>query len=110
MALSGYRGWTQKQVRSNLARCLVTLGVWFLGATVWICPSAVAAPDLYVGNFFGPGNEDVLRYNGSTGAFLSTFVPTGSGGLTFPLWGAFGPDGNLYVSNSEADAVLRFVP
>ena len=67
---------------AKLARYLLSLGVYGLGAGVWAPPSAFAAADLFVGNFFGPGNEDVLRYNGSTGAFVSTFVPTGSGGLT----------------------------
>ncbi len=74
-----------KQVRSNLARCLLTLGVCFL-ASVWATPSAVAVQDLYAGNFFGPGNEDVLRYNGGTGAFIDAFVPAGSGGLGGPTF------------------------
>ena len=33
------------------------------------------------------GTDSILRYNGSTGAFLNTFVTTGSGGLTGPQIG-----------------------
>ena len=50
----------------------------------------------------------VKLYNGSTGASQGIFVPFNSGGLTFPLGGAIGPDGNLYVSNSDGDDVLRY--
>ncbi|HSU30500.1 MAG TPA: PEP-CTERM sorting domain-containing protein [Bryobacteraceae bacterium] len=96
------------QASTQAMRHLSSLSVCFLCVCAWVLPGTCTATDLYVGNFFGPGNEDVLRYNGSTGASLGTFVPTGSGGLTFPLGGAFGPDGNLYVSNSDAEAVLRY--
>ena len=34
---------------------------------------------LYVSSY---GTDSVLRYNGSTGAFINTFVPSGSGGLS----------------------------
>ena len=65
------------------------------------------AASLLVGNFVG-GDESVKRYNGTTGASEGDFVPNGSGGLTFPLGGAIGPDGNLYVSNSDDENVLRY--
>src|SRR5262249_46554305 len=32
-----------------------------------------------------------LRYNGSTGAFIDLFVPTGRGGLYSPTWMVFSP-------------------
>lgn len=96
------------QHRSSLVRhTLLPLAVSLLLGVGILDTSRVHA-DLFVGNFFGPGNEDVLRYNGTTGAFVSTFVPTGSGGLSFPLGGTFGPDGNLYVSDSDHEAVLRY--
>ena len=45
----------------------------------------VFGPDdnLYVGSF---GSGDILRYDGMTGAFISTFVPAGSGGLGGPTF------------------------
>ena len=49
--------------------------------------------------------NEVLRYDGSTGAFIDVFV---SGGLSNPQESIFGPDGNLYVSNYIADTVVRF--
>lgn len=56
--------------------------------------------DLFV--TFGDDNS-ILRYDGNTGAFVSTFVKgDGSNGpaLDFPAGLAFGPDGNLYVPNT----------
>ena len=52
--------------------------------------------------------DQVLRYDGMTGAFLGAFVTAGSGGLKFPQGLAFGPDGTLYVSSPGSDQVLRY--
>jgi hypothetical protein len=74
--------------------------------------------DLYVSNDVGNGTNQlppgsILRYEGpagpNPGAFLGTFVPTGSGGLNTPLGLLFGPDANgdgqqdLYVSSAALD-------
>lgn len=58
-------------------------------------------------------NSSVLRYNGMTGAFIDTFVPVGSGGLTLPTNLTFRPDGLLYVSSFgeqgfATGAILRY--
>ncbi len=37
----------------------------------------------------------------------TTFVASGSGGMTTPTWMVFGPDGNLYVNDAQA-GILRF--
>jgi hypothetical protein len=50
----------------------------------------------------------VLRYDGVTGAYIDTFVGTGSGGLNQPGDLAFGPDGDLYVSSEAGNQVLRY--
>jgi DNA-binding beta-propeller fold protein YncE len=86
------------EILNLAARCL-------LGISLLSIPCA--ASDFFVGNFFG-STSDVLHYDGTTGAFQSIFVPHGSGGLTFPLGGGFGPDGNLYVANSDNDTVVRY--
>src|SRR5207302_5304281 len=60
--------------------------------------------------------NSILRYNGTTGAFLNVFVPAGSAGLTLaPTAGViFGPDVNadgtpdLYVSNGVVNEVLVY--
>jgi DNA-binding beta-propeller fold protein YncE len=54
------------------------------------------------------GNDRVLKYDGATGAFLSTFVSPGSGGLGQPHSMTLGPDGNLYVGSNNHDAVFRY--
>jgi DNA-binding beta-propeller fold protein YncE len=53
-------------------------------------------------------NDQVLRYAGSTGAFIDIFVASGSGGLDLPIGLDFGPDGNLYVASFGNHSVLRY--
>jgi streptogramin lyase len=55
---------------------------------------------LYVANNLG----NVLRFNGTTGAFLDVFAS----GLSAPQDVVFGPDGHLYVSNGLGDSISRF--
>src|SRR5262245_31413262 len=58
--------------------------------------------DVYVstGHFAGPNQiKAVLRYDGTTGAFLDEFVQTGQ--LLQPGAVTFGPDGNLYVTDDR---------
>jgi len=64
-----------------------------------------AAPDLYVSN--GEVDE-VLIYNGLTGAYLQKFVPPGLGGLNDPKGLLFDQDGNLLVVNNGDFSVRRF--
>lgn len=61
--------------------------------------------NLYVG--FNVSNL-VSRRAGATGAFIDTFVASGSGGLASPLGLLFGPDGALYISSVGTDEVLRY--
>ena len=69
----------------------------------------VFGPDnnLYVGSL---NTNQVLRYDGTTGAFLSPFVTAGSGGLNGPAVDGliFRPDGRLYVASRNSDSVLRY--
>lgn len=61
------------------------------------------------GNFYvaSAGSDEVLRYNGTNGAFINAFVPSGSGGLDYPVWLEFrGP--YLYVSSQSDNRVLRY--
>ena len=66
---------------------------------------SASSSDLLVGSF---NTNEVLRYDGGTGAFLGAFVTAGSGGLSGPGWLVFGPDGNLYVVGSSPGQVLRY--
>lgn len=61
--------------------------------------------NLYVS---GINSDNVLRFNGVTGAFMGVFIPVGSGGLDAPDYLTFGPDDNLYVASLGTSSVLRF--
>ncbi len=69
----------------------------------------VFGPDgnLYVGSL---NTNEVLRYDGATGAFLGAFVTAGSGGLVRPAVQGliFRPDGRLYVASRDSSSVLRY--
>lgn len=56
-----------------------------------------------------PNTHSILRFSGTTGAFMGAFVPSGSGGLNQPAGMLFGPDGNLYVAkNHPGSSILRY--
>ncbi|HEX6884707.1 MAG TPA: NHL repeat-containing protein [Planctomycetota bacterium] len=70
--------------------------------------AAVFGPDgdLYVASF---ETDQILRFDGHTGAYEGIFVAAGSGGLNGPDAGTkFGSDGNLYVPSFWNDRVLRY--
>jgi hypothetical protein len=71
--------------------------------------SIVFGPDgnAYVSSTASSSNA-VLRYNGTTGAFIDAFVPSGSGGLDGPIGMVFRPDGYLYVVGWRSNSVLRY--
>ena len=69
--------------------------------------SAVFGPD---GNLYVASSQtnQILRYDGETGAFLDVFVQSGAQGPQFPVGLAFGPDGHLYVGSFGNDRILRY--
>lgn len=59
--------------------------------------------------------DQVLRFDGHTGAFLGVFVGDDpatpedeDGGIDGPTGAVFGPDGNLYVGGFDSDDVHRY--
>ncbi len=60
--------------------------------------------DLYM---VSPDTQSVRRFT-DQGDFISDFVAPGAGGLVAPYGLAFGPDGNLYVSDSSMNRILRY--
>jgi DNA-binding beta-propeller fold protein YncE len=61
---------------------------------------------LYVASASG---DNIQRFNATTGAFVDTFVPTGSGGLDRPYGITFGPDGHLYVTSYSGTTATSMV-
>jgi sugar lactone lactonase YvrE len=61
--------------------------------------------DLLVISYY---DQAVMRYDGTTGAFLDAFVPPGYGGLYGPNGLLIGADGNLLVSEATLQQVLRY--
>jgi hypothetical protein len=73
-------------------------------ALVLLLPRPAAADLLVLSN----NTDEVMRYDGDTGAFLGAFVSAGSGGVVGASGLAFGPDGNLYVTVLDSDEVRRY--
>ena len=100
-------------IRYRKKKNIKLLNIICLTAIVLFCTYGIGASAeetqlqsvLYVSN---SGTNSILRYNASTGAFIGTFVPSGSGGLQWPEGISFGPDGNLYVSSFSSDSILRY--
>ena len=54
-------------------------------------------------------NDEILRYDGATGAFDKVFVAAGAGGLNGPDAGmTFHPDGTLLVPSFNSNQILRY--
>ena len=60
------------------------------------------------GNTFPSADAAVLEYDGTTGAFVKTFVPFLGGGLIHPAGMALGPNGDLFVADALLGAVLEY--
>ena len=58
----------------------------------------------------GEGGNQILRFDGATGAFEAVLDPANTGGLDDPEGVRFGADGLLYVNSAEAGEVLRYDP
>jgi WD40 repeat protein len=81
---------------------------WWISRVAFVClfltgASSARASQLLVSS---AGNNSILRYDGSTGAFLGIFA---SGGLLdVPLGLTIGPDGNVYVLSSGNGKILVY--
>jgi sugar lactone lactonase YvrE len=77
-------------------------------------PTGIAfGPDgnLYVANMGSGGQSYISRYSGTTGALIDQFVAPGvgpPGGLFDPAGIVFGPDHNLYVSDTSNGQIDEF--
>jgi sugar lactone lactonase YvrE len=55
-----------------------------------------------------PYDAVIYRYDGTSGAFIDTFVPTGRGGLADTRKIVFDQQGNMLVADTYQNAVLRY--
>jgi hypothetical protein len=60
------------------------------------------------GDLYFASHSGVMKYDGIAGAFTSTLVPNGTGGLSLATDIAFGRDGNLYVNSFGNREILKF--
>ncbi len=60
--------------------------------------------NLYVASY---ATSSVLEYNGTTGAFIQSFVPSNAGGLVNPEGMVF-HDGDLYVASQGTNQILEY--
>lgn len=70
---------------------------------VAICAD-VKANDLLIAN--DSSADGILRYNSTTGTFISSFLSTP---IVDPVSMTYGPDGNLYVSSSATHSITRYL-
>ena len=67
--------------------------------------SSAAPGDLLVSNY---DTNSLSLFDGKSGAFADTLVPSGSGGLSSVPDFAYGRDGNLYVASFGTNSILRY--
>lgn len=80
------------------------MGDFTTGYTLVVPDGLTFGPD---GNLYVSDEVNVVKFDGTTGAFISIFVAAGSGGLSGPGPLVFRPDGFLYVGSSNT-GVLRY--
>lgn len=88
----------------NFVDTLVPFGEPLSGVQHPCCLTFGPDENLYVSD---PFTGRVLRFNGVTGAYIDTFIPSGRGGLIGPLILLF-RDGYLYVGDTMAGAIRRY--
>ena len=96
---------------SHITRCLVALLPSLMASLpLWAAAPALAGPPGAVGDLYvsGLSSENVVQFDGVTGAFVCEFVPSGSGGIDEAAGIAFGPNGNLFVCSRQTFNIKEF--
>jgi DNA-binding beta-propeller fold protein YncE len=97
----------QKDIWS-LPRCMTRIGTGLWVGAVLLC--FCASRDACAGALLvsGYNSNNVVEFDASSGAYVSNFIPAGSGGLNAPEQLGFAPNGNLLVNSFGSNQVLRF--
>ena len=53
-------------------------------------------------------NDQIVRFDATTGAFVDVFIPSGRGSLDNPADLAIGPSGDLFVASGANNRILRY--
>ncbi|MEM8680344.1 MAG: NHL repeat-containing protein [Planctomycetota bacterium] len=95
-------GWVEREEGNMIVR----ISGWIcIVAFCWGSAGQAEARRLLVGQW---AVHRISEYDLETNQLVRTLVPTGSGGLSTPDGMDFGPDGQLYVSSSDTNAILKF--
>ena len=86
-----------RQHRSVVMALLLAAGLGSAG------PALAQPSGLLVGSFV---TDDVLRYNAASGLFVNVFAS--GNGMDGPIDIILGTDGQLYVSSTLSESILRF--
>ncbi len=89
----------------NWNRFWVLLAVVSMIVEIGSLQRVIAQGDLLI---CSPDTHSVIRIDRDTGTIIGDFVAPSSGGLQLPSGLAYGPDGNLYVSDGPNGKVLRY--
>lgn len=79
--------------------------------TVWTVISTLGIDRAQGQNDFlitAVNSDSIERYDATTGAYLGSFVASGSGGLDGPGAVSVGLDDNVYVTSSQTNQILRY--
>ena len=91
-------------MRKNLTNGFtILIAALVMFVMTWLVAPTAQAIDLFVSS---ERTDEVLRYNGTTGAFIDVFASGGA--LRGPTGLVFGPDGNLYVSSRVTHDIKRY--
>jgi DNA-binding beta-propeller fold protein YncE len=92
-------------MKHRLIRILFIVGVLCMMVGLQSLPASAQGTELSIIDYL---NNSVLRFDGTSGAFLGELISPGSGGLKDPQYITTGPDGRLYVSSFSTGSIKRY--
>ncbi len=110
--LGGARNaWVASDVLDYIGEYHAVSGVRVKTSTTGLIATAqdlIIVPGMNAVLVSGGTSNKVVRYDATTGSYVSDFVPAGSGGLNNAAGLIIGPNGNLFVSSRNGNNVLQY--